>query len=330
MAYDQEERGEHERDMMKPLIELETPLRLHDKVGRKHAAASVSYDNVFSQKIAQPLFDAGVIVAAIMKSEDYASEAHGRRNYNIFQMVLSGKMAVTLNGKASILEPGQLLWAPSGTEFERKTIGTVWWLYLDFRDVEMLEGLRGGGPHIREYEYSNLLFANLRMIVDAENTAAEDIRPLALECSRFLVRLISQESALVSRGMSPHAAVLNRLADEIAQSPELPWTLDDMVRKAAISKSHLVSLFRKQFGIPPMEAVIKHRMRKAITRMLGGSLKIESVSHAVGYESVASFTRLFTKHVGMSPSRYRKQYSKDGTRKYGLRDGNNIREKEIK
>lgn len=49
-------------------------------------------------------------------------------------------------------------------------------------------------------------------------------------------------------------------------------------------------------------------MQLATQELLNSNRKIESIASELGYESFHSFTRLFTRHVGIPPGQYRARY----------------------
>ncbi len=53
------------------------------------------------------------------------------------------------------------------------------------------------------------------------------------------------------------------------------------------------------------------RMTKAKELLLQGNDKIQEIAHAVGYDSAPSFTRVFRKVTGKSPSEYRTIFYSD-------------------
>jgi AraC-like DNA-binding protein len=98
---------------------------------------------------------------------------------------------------------------------------------------------------------------------------------------------------------------LDQLWREVAIRPELKWTIPDMAKRLCFSVGHFHYLCRKLTGVSPLEKVISIRMEKACVLLLNTDDPLPLVAEAVGYESVYSFSRLFKKHLGVSPGRYR-------------------------
>ncbi|MEO8601910.1 MAG: GyrI-like domain-containing protein [bacterium] len=94
--------------------------------------------------------------------------------------------------------------------------------------------------------------------------------------------------------------VETRLADG-----ELP--LEQMAGAAAFSPWHFHSVFAALTGETPAAYVRKRRLSEICRRLLETDTALVDVALDMGFESQATFTRAFTRHVGTSPGRYRRQ-----------------------
>jgi AraC-like DNA-binding protein len=270
------------------------------------------WDNEFSRKIAEPLIGAGLIIAAIAEYRKYESTfAPKGKEVHTFQILLQGEMEVLLGNKHRIVHPGELACIPAGAPFHRKSLGPIWWLYLEFADNELWSPLRKRGPYVREYEHVGLLFANLRTILDVQVSGSEKGADLSNECARLILRILTEEMSAMAGSSFFHVVALQRLMEEVADEPQKDWKVDEMARRIGTSRSLFFSMFKNHFDVSPVEAVIRHRMRKAARGLRYTDKTVMDIAESSGYDSVASFTRLFTKHMGVSPGQYRKRYEND-------------------
>jgi AraC-like DNA-binding protein len=88
-------------------------------------------------------------------------------------------------------------------------------------------------------------------------------------------------------------------------SPDHPWTLDELARRAALSRSALAARFAQLVGQPPMQYLARWRMQLASALLSRGQATIAQVASEVGYASEAAFSRAFKKLVGVPPSSLR-------------------------
>ena len=88
--------------------------------------------------------------------------------------------------------------------------------------------------------------------------------------------------------------------------PAHPWTIEELVRDAAASRSVLAERFAELVGLPPMHYLANWRMQIA-SGLLSSGVNIASVAAQTGYGSEAAFSRAFKKMVGMPPSAWRRR-----------------------
>jgi AraC-like DNA-binding protein len=86
-------------------------------------------------------------------------------------------------------------------------------------------------------------------------------------------------------------------------------TVQNMAMKNDLSVSHFSSLFRKATGMSPLDYFIHLKLQKASLLLYSSTLKIKQVASAIGYEDPYYFSRLFKKHIGVSPDQYRTRVS---------------------
>jgi len=91
----------------------------------------------------------------------------------------------------------------------------------------------------------------------------------------------------------------------IHEKPEYPWTLAELSKSIATSRTVLTERFTKLVGVPPMQYLKRWRLQLAAEQLSGGSAKVSTVASRVGYESEAAFSRAFKKETGLSPANWR-------------------------
>ena len=113
---------------------------------------------------------------------------------------------------------------------------------------------------------------------------------------------------------SQHAGWLAGLMDAVVgpalaklhEHPEHPWTLAELARTSATSRSVLVERFTRLVGVPPMLYLKRWRLQLAAEQLSRGSAKVATVGTRVGYESEAAFSRAFKQETGLSPAAWRR------------------------
>jgi len=86
-----------------------------------------------------------------------------------------------------------------------------------------------------------------------------------------------------------------------------PWTLDELARRAGLSRTTLAERFRAATGDTPLNHLRTLRMQKAM-HLLGESDKpLEAVATEVGYQDAFSFSKVFKRTVGVAPREFRRR-----------------------
>ncbi len=85
-----------------------------------------------------------------------------------------------------------------------------------------------------------------------------------------------------------------------------PIRLDSIADRLNYSVSHLSALFKKETSYSLIEYVTHIRMEKAVASLRATNIALKEIAKSVGYNDVHYFNRLFKKHTGMSPGKYRK------------------------
>jgi AraC-like DNA-binding protein len=178
--------------------------------------------------------------------------------------------------------------------------------YCDFGspDAEMLVPLLPQLLHVQGDERLGILLK----LVAGEWKSHRPAREVVL--ARLLEVLLIE--ALRSTGRSVSApGLLRGLADprvavalqRMHANPARPWTVGELAREAALSRSTFFERFRTRVGVNPMEYLSAWRM--AIAKdLLRGKESVNNVAERVGYSSVSTFSVAFRRHVGQSPSQY--------------------------
>ncbi|PCR94362.1 AraC family transcriptional regulator [Pseudomonas allokribbensis] len=109
---------------------------------------------------------------------------------------------------------------------------------------------------------------------------------------------------LVALARNPQFAPL---LDRLIEQPQLPWSLESMAACIGLSRSAFFKRFNELAGQSPGQVLLALRIRHAC-QLLKNNHTVEQVCAAVGYQSIAAFTRAFAKSVGVQPGAYRKQH----------------------
>ncbi len=91
-----------------------------------------------------------------------------------------------------------------------------------------------------------------------------------------------------------------------------PLNLDDLAREAGYSKYHFARAFAAAYGETPRAYLTRRRLERAKTLLRTANLTVTEVCFAVGFESLGSFSTLFRRVVGETPSGYQRASIRSG------------------
>ncbi|MGI4813387.1 MAG: cupin domain-containing protein [Janthinobacterium lividum] len=101
-----------------------------------------------------------------------------------------------------------------------------------------------------------------------------------------------------------------RLAVAIRRMHEHPtraWTVAELAKEAALSRSTFFERFSRAVGVAPMEYLLTWRMALAKDLLRRNEGRIAEIAARVGYGSASTFSVAFTRHVGRPPTQYARE-----------------------
>src|SRR5437868_594365 len=99
---------------------------------------------------------------------------------------------------------------------------------------------------------------------------------------------------------------LCRARDLLAEVREERLSIQDIAREARISPFHFIRQFEALFGLTPHQFRIQSRLDNARRLLAMGQHSVTEVCLEVGFESLGSFSDLFKRRVGTTPSAYQR------------------------
>jgi AraC family transcriptional regulator, alkane utilization regulator len=119
----------------------------------------------------------------------------------------------------------------------------------------------------------------------------------------YMQRLPTRQGGWLASLNDPHVGRALRL---LHANPVRNWTVDELAREVAVSRSVLAQRFTELVGEAPMKYLAGWRMQLAKQMMREGTRNIQDVATRVGYESEAAFNRAFKRATGSPPATWRK------------------------
>lgn len=263
-----------------------------------------------------------------------------------FCLTLEGSSRLAVDGhEPIILQEGDFTLIPSGDDFTISDPApadpaTVQSSMSTLLHGEIRHGIPTGSPDVRFLvgycvfgsPDAALLVSLLPQLVHIRGEArlsalvqlvAEEARALRPARDVILARLLEVLLIEALRSTAETAAppgLLRGLADDrlaqairsMHESPTRRWTIAELAKTAALSRSAFFERFSRTVGVAPMEYLLAWRMALAKNLLRRKAADVSEVAERVGYSSASAFSVAFSRHVGLPPTQYARRAASIG------------------
>src|SRR5215831_1950103 len=111
-----------------------------------------------------------------------------------------------------------------------------------------------------------------------------------------------------------HPELLRRICharDLLQDWEDEPLSVSAVARNSGLTRFHFIRLFKAVFGETPHQYRSRSQIEKAKHLLILTNLSITEICMGVGFSSLGSFSALFSRRVGMSPSEFRRRYGSE-------------------
>ncbi len=236
----------------------------------------------------------------------------GRKDYQLLY-IASGKAHFYFNGAHTVVNEGNMIlyrpdeeqryyyYAPEKTE--------VYWVHFTGSDVDSIL------EYYRLPKTANLFYTGTS--ADYQWMYRQMIQELQL-CRQNYEELVSlllrQIFIMINRHIAEDKKIGSSIHNEIERATHYfnenynkDINIDEYAASRHISTCWFIRSFRQVIKVTPMQYILSLRMANAQNLLETTDYNISEVAAAVGYDNALYFSRLFRKHIGVSPSEYRKK-----------------------
>jgi AraC-like DNA-binding protein len=107
----------------------------------------------------------------------------------------------------------------------------------------------------------------------------------------------------------PRYRELLSLRRRIYSNPSESWSIEKICVSMNISRTYFHRIYFSAFGVTCTQDVIESRMTSASELLISSNMSIGSIAEQCGYDSECYFMRQFKKHMGLTPTEYRRKFS---------------------
>jgi AraC-like DNA-binding protein len=168
------------------------------------------------------------------------------------------------------------------------------------------------GPDFAHLTNTPELTGTLERLVAVSRTtdAAKDVLA-GFTLQELLVRLMqTQARQLIFQDYSKHltthpfAAVVQYIRQHLTEQ----LSVEKLSAVACMSKATFFRLFKREFGLTPVEYIVRERLAEAKRLLRHPLASVADVCLRAGFNNLSYFQALFKKYEGLTPGAYKKQH----------------------
>ena len=157
-------------------------------------------------------------------------------------------------------------------------------------------------PYVLENEFSPKIKSLFDKLIEKDMTNAPFLQ-YSLACLLEEILLTIATDRVKSSGYRTLKESIKYIHANYTEKIVIP----DLAKMEGLSNSRYIALFSKEMGKSPSEYILSLRLDRACELLLTSDMEIGQVGRASGYDDPYFFSKIFKKHMGMSPSEYRKR-----------------------
>ncbi|MBQ8893277.1 MAG: helix-turn-helix domain-containing protein [Clostridia bacterium] len=229
---------------------------------------------------------------------------------DILYYVIEGEFDLRLGKTWYRVQPGQMVYIPAGTDFERriteKNLLSKYYTHFDLafghnrlQDLFQIPFI----TEIRDHEKATALFRELKEY--RENVTLST----CIAANGTLLRLLYfylEESGAQPIHIVKRDRTMQTTLQYINENLHRPLTVAELAQQAGYSVAHFTRNFKKNFGCLPLDYIADLKISHAKKRLRDTEHSVASIAEELGFYDVGYFGKFFKSKVGVSPLTYRK------------------------
>ena len=140
-------------------------------------------------------------------------------------------------------------------------------------------------------------------------------QPYGKSAARWLLRLLllqlirdyREQPRLRERNSRSRSRLIRRALRWMDRRLMEHFTILEVARAMGRSVTHFHRRFLSEVGITPAAYLAERRVQEAKVMLTEGSLSVTDIAFALGFSSSQYFATVFKKHLGVTPTEYRRQ-----------------------
>ncbi len=235
---------------------------------------------------------------------------HHHHDYHQVVIGISGRAQFDVSGKQRLIGPAQGCLVYSEAEHEFLGLGQNKMLILNVQLQESLgqQTLQQVSVLFEQNPYFQLNHSSHQLTQLLGNQIAQYPNDPLLNqaCTDTLICLLRHHLP-DHRPERPISRLNIDIIDAYIEAHlERKISVAQLAGRVFLGESQFHALFKQQTGVTPYQYVLRKRLTKALAMIETGQRSLSDVAQMAGFANQSAFTHAFSKHYGVSPSKYLK------------------------
>jgi AraC-like DNA-binding protein len=249
------------------------------------------------------------VLNQVLQVDERSYDVEPRSHHHTYCQVLlpaQGRIALACTGERGWVGGGRVAVIPPGVEHRYHAVGPNRIVVADFAAEHLENRLALRRENTFREQDARLVSLTTTLQAEARSGGLGD--PLVADALlRYLVAALSV-TRIADDGRATAAA--HRQVAAVAEAYlrehfREPLTVAQIAAAVGVSPSHLHRIFRAETGVTLVNRVHRLRLEAAAQRLRETDQTVLAIAHEVGFTSQSHLTRLFSRHFGCAPGRYR-------------------------
>lgn len=237
------------------------------------------------------------------------SYEHYTVNRCILHFIIKGKGCLVLDGHKYIVQEHQAFLIPENSRAFYQADEHDPWEYVWFHI---------GGPKVVSIlneagiNHDNPIFTPLACAKEIEDLAFDTLHNYDREyyCIGNIYKIfdymVANSKDRVEKTIRNSLLYVKKVISFIQLKYPEPIKIESIAYACGLNRSYLTRLFKEATGYSLQEYLLVYRMKVATKLLLDTDLTVQVIAGQVGYSDAFTFTKAFKRHIGKSPSDYRR------------------------
>ena len=167
-------------------------------------------------------------------------------------------------------------------------------LYFDTLWLEQFPKIHLNTNVIKDKKlYARILDISKRLLNDEKNLE-EELRSFFKDLSIYFIEIDENDEMNI---------LINDIKNYLIENIELSPTLENLSENFALSKEHIIRIFKKEFGLTPHAFILSHKINQAKNSIFDAQSKnISYIASENGFYDQSHFSKSFKKVFAINPN----------------------------